>query len=94
MTQSYKNKSGRPTKTTQLQNQRTIREYYELGVSAAVTASRTGRNIKTVYRYYEEFSEQILESESGDEYLEEITRPTVIVKESQSSTSSPSCRKS
>ena len=58
--------NGRPTKTEQLQMQKSIRKFFELGISATVTASKTGINIKTVCKYFDVWSEQIRDSESKD----------------------------
>ena len=46
--------------------QKELRKYYERGISATVTASKTGINVKTVCKYFAEWSEQISESESSD----------------------------
>ncbi len=63
MAQSYKaHQNGRPPKTTQLQMQKELRQYFERGISATVASSKTGINIKTVCKYFEEWSERIKES--------------------------------
>jgi len=53
------NPPGRPTQKQQLEIQETLREYFEKGVSATVTSHITGTNIKTVCKYFEEWSIQI-----------------------------------
>lgn len=57
-------RNGRPTRTTQLQIQKELRKYFELGISASSTSSQTGKNIKTVCNYFNEFAKEIKESES------------------------------
>ncbi len=53
------NSSGRPTQKQQLEIQETLRKYFEKGISASSTSHRTGINIKTVCKYFEEWIEQI-----------------------------------
>ena len=53
------NSAGRPTQKQQIEIQETLREYFEKGVSATVTSHITGTNIKTVCKYFEEWSIQI-----------------------------------
>ncbi len=53
------NSAGRPTQKQQIEIQETLREYFEKGVSATVTSHITGINIKTVCKYFEEWSIQI-----------------------------------
>lgn len=57
---------GRPSRSTQIQIQRALRKYYDLGVSATIAAERTGINTKTASKYFDEWSEQISERESAD----------------------------
>jgi hypothetical protein len=61
--------NGRPTKSGQIDIETKVRKYFEQGLSATVTAMKTGINIKTVCKYYNEWSDQIRESES-DDFLE------------------------
>lgn len=58
--------NGRPTRNKQLEMQTGLRKYFERGISATVTSSKTGVNIKTVCKYFDEWAEQIRESESND----------------------------
>ena len=53
------NSNGRPTQKQQIEIQETLRGYFEKGVSATVTSNITGTNIKTVCKYFEEWSVQI-----------------------------------
>jgi len=53
--------NGRPPKTQQLEIQKTLREYYEKGISANTTSQLAGHNIKTVCKYFNEWSNQIKE---------------------------------
>jgi len=57
-------KSGRPTKVDQIQIQNKLRKYFEIGISASLASQKTGINIKTVCKYFDEWAEQILEVES------------------------------
>jgi len=59
-------KNGRPTKSEQIEIQNKLRPYYERGLSATFTASSTGINIKTVCKYFEEWSKKIIETEATD----------------------------
>jgi len=58
MTQESRS-NGRPTQKQQLEIQETLRKYFEKGISASSTSQRTGINIKTVCKYFEEWIEQI-----------------------------------
>ncbi|HSB57278.1 MAG TPA: hypothetical protein VLD38_05680 [Nitrosopumilaceae archaeon] len=60
---------GRPPKEEQLETQKTLQWYFERGITATVTSQRTGKNINTVCKYFEEFYEQISEFEKV-EFLE------------------------
>ncbi len=55
--------NGRPSKKEQLDLQKTLREYYEKGISATTTANLTGINVKTVCKYFNEWHRQINEIE-------------------------------
>ena len=57
---------GRPAKETQLSIQKILRQYFERGITASLTAQRTGTNINTVCKYFDEFYEQAAESEKFD----------------------------
>jgi hypothetical protein len=54
---------GRPSKPQQLEIERTMRECFGRGYSASFAVRKTGHNIKTVTRYYDQFMEEI---EQGD----------------------------
>lgn len=57
---------GRPTKGEQLNIERTLRPYFENSISATITASQTGFDIKTVLKYFNQWKNEILESENGE----------------------------
>lgn len=61
-----KYKKGRPTKMGQLEIQRTLRPYFEKGISASVTCEKTGINGKTVRKYFNFWIQEISESEEND----------------------------
>jgi hypothetical protein len=44
----------------------TLRQYYENELSALYTSEKTGFNLKTVYKYFNDWSEQIEEVESSN----------------------------
>jgi hypothetical protein len=67
---------GRPGRSTQIQMQQKLRKYYNLGVSATVTAQETGINIKTVSKYFDEWTEQIMENYSTN-FLEDQKKERV-----------------
>lgn len=58
--------SGRPSKTEQLEIQKQLRKYFDLGITATLAAKQTGLNIKTVCKYFEEMVEQLQEQEDHD----------------------------
>lgn len=60
-----KNK-GRPTKIGQLHIQKTLRPYFERGLTATFTAEKTGINIKTVCRYFDDWFYKLRELEAKD----------------------------
>lgn len=62
---SRQNKKGRPTLGTQSQIKSTLLQYYEANLSAPYAAKKTGYDIKTVYRYYNEFYEEIAKFETS-----------------------------
>lgn len=57
---------GRPTRKTQLEIQQTLREYFDLGITATLAAKEADINIKTVSKYFTEFAEQIEEKEKQE----------------------------
>ena len=59
-------KRGRPTKIQQIAIQRKLRINFERGISAPLAAKEAKLDKKTAYRYYDEWTEQIIESETGD----------------------------
>jgi len=69
-------KKGRPTASGQAQIRRTLRPYYENGLSAYYTAEKTGIDVKTACKYFNEWSEQIEEAESSD-FLERQKRDRI-----------------
>ena len=50
----------------QLEIQRTLRPYFEQGISTTLTAEKTGINIKTVYKYFDFWLQEINEQETSD----------------------------
>ncbi len=57
---------GRPSRSAQLQVQQKLRKYYDLGVSARIAAQKTGINIKTAAKYFDEWTEQIMEKDATE----------------------------
>ena len=57
---------GRPTKQEQIEIERKLRPFFEIGDSATQTSRRTGLNIKTVLRYFDQWYEEIEKSEQSD----------------------------
>ena len=57
---------GRPSKSGQIQIIKTIRPYFEKSYTASFTSGKTGYDIKTVCRYFNQWSEEILQSEKDD----------------------------
>ncbi|MGI0026338.1 MAG: hypothetical protein ACREAD_00660 [Nitrosopumilaceae archaeon] len=70
------NKKGRPSVSDQAQIRKILRPYYESGLSAYYTSGETGIDIKTVCKYYNEWSEQIEEAETSD-FLERQKRDRI-----------------
>lgn len=66
LTNSHKHKNGRPSKTSQLEIQRELRSCFEQGIYALLTAEKTGINIKTVCKYFDFWTQEIIESEESD----------------------------
>lgn len=63
-------KRGRPSRPTQVTMLAELRKYFGYGITAIAVAQKTGINIKTVSKYFEEWSKEILENESLD-FLEQ-----------------------
>jgi len=59
-------KNGRPSKTGQLQIQKQLRPYFELGVSAHVASQKTEINVKTVCKYFDIWTQTIIELDESD----------------------------
>lgn len=57
---------GRPSKGTQVQIVSNIRPYFEKALSATFTANKTGYDVKTVCKYFNEWSKQLVEDEDKD----------------------------
>lgn len=76
---SIKHKKGRPTKMGQLQIRRELRPYFEKGISASVTADKTGIDPKTVNKYFDDWAEDILEIEQNQSLeRQEIERARIV----------------
>ena len=76
------NENGRPTKQEQLDLQKTLREYYEKGISATTTANLAGINVKTVCNYFNEWYKQINEIERSkfqDRVLEARSQHLIVL---------------
>ena len=69
----HSHKNGRPNVNTQNQIKNILLQCYEEGLSPYYTAKKTGYNIKTVYKYFNDWSEEIEESEI-DDYIERQKR--------------------
>jgi hypothetical protein len=57
---------GRPSRQGQVQIVKVLKPYFERGMSATFTANKTGYDIKTVCKYFDNWTEQILEPEKND----------------------------
>jgi len=57
---------GRPSKAQELEIERKLQTFFIKTYSATFTAKKTGYNIKTVTKYYNQFKQEILESETTD----------------------------
>ena len=57
---------GRPSKAEELEIEQTLQTFFIKTYSATFTAKKTGYNIKTVAKYYNQFKQEILESETLD----------------------------
>ena len=62
----FDHSNGRPTKYEQIEIERQLRPYFEGSYSAYVTSQKTGYDIKTVLRYFNKWSQEILDSENVD----------------------------
>jgi hypothetical protein len=71
-------RKGRPSTSEQTQIKKTLRSCYHEGLSAFYTAEKTRINIKTVCKYFNEWSEEIEEIESAN-FLERQKRDRVQV---------------
>lgn len=54
---------GRPSKCVQTQIVTELRPYFEKSFSATFTANKTGYDVKTVCKYFNEWSKQLVEYE-------------------------------
>jgi len=66
VTTDFDHTQGRPTKGEQINIERTLRPYFENSISATVTAFETGFDKKTVLKYFNQWKNEILESENGE----------------------------
>ena len=57
---------GRPTRIQQVGIQKTLRTCFERGISASIASKETGINIKTICKYFDEWIEQINESDTSN----------------------------
>ena len=71
---------GRPGKATQITIQEKLREYFEYGVTATLASEKTGINIKTVCKYFEEWYEAQVEQQNSDYFeRQKVERGRIIV---------------
>jgi len=61
--------SGRPNKKEQLDLQKQLWPCFEQGISASTTSERTGHNIKTVCKYFNEWANRIQNEQDHDSIL-------------------------
>lgn len=66
---------GRPTLQEELEIQNKIKPYYEIGLEADDTASKTGIDEKTVRKYYRIWTEKLLE-----DYIEDVAERQKVAK--------------
>ena len=66
LSQANAHDRGRPSKTEELQIERTLRPFFAKSYLATFTAQKTEYNIKTVTRYFSKFKQELLESETPD----------------------------
>jgi hypothetical protein len=70
---------GRPSRTAQIHIREKLRECFEYGLSATITAQKTKINIKTVCKYFDEWLEQITEQQTADFLENQKTERTRII---------------
>ncbi len=58
--------NGRPTVQKQLELQQELRIYYERGISATQTARYSDTNVKTVCKYFKQWSQEISEIDTAE----------------------------
>lgn len=66
VTSDFDHTQGRPTKGEQLNIERTLRPYFENSISATFTAFETRFDKKTVLKYFNQWKEEILETENPE----------------------------
>ena len=66
MSTSENHKRGRPTRAGQVSLQKKLRPYFEQGMTATFTANVTRINVKTVCRYFNEWTEEITKFEEHE----------------------------
>ena len=71
-------RNGRPSTSEQVKIKKALRQCYQEGLSAYYTSEKTRINIKTVCKYFNEWSEEIEETESTN-FLERQKRDRVQV---------------
>lgn len=59
-------RQGRPTKQEQTEIRRTLHPYYQKSISATATSKKTGINIKTVLKYFDEWDKKLVGVEEKD----------------------------
>ena len=76
---------GRPTKLEEIAIKRELRPYFEGGYSGHYTASKTGYDAKTVNRIFNQWYQEILDSENGDflQRAKEQKMQTIIALDTQ-----------
>jgi hypothetical protein len=57
---------GHPSRSEQMQMQKELRKYFECGLSAILAAQKTGVNVNTAYKYFDEWVQEISEQETMD----------------------------
>lgn len=58
--------NGRPSKSQQILIQEKLRPYFERNQTASFAAEKTGINVKTAYKYYDEWHNIIVEGQNAD----------------------------
>ena len=59
-------KQGRPTRQVQVDTQNELRRYFEYGITAALAAQKTKTNVKTAYKYFDKWAQEVAEQETLD----------------------------